>query len=40
MNAGGGDENPKEKTMRNEWSEPILRAEVNSWLKKHGLRER
>ena len=23
-----------------EWREPILRADVNSWLKKHGLRER
>ena len=23
-----------------EWREHILRAEVNSWLKKHGLRER
>ena len=27
-------------TSRNEWREPIRRAEVNSWLRKHGLRER
>ncbi|QDZ25183.1 hypothetical protein HOP50_16g77290 [Chloropicon primus] len=32
-------DNKKEMT-KNEWREPILRAEVNSWLKKHGLRER